>query len=93
MKLHQIILARIGRLIAPSGYRDDTSLDVGMLGLMQSQGVIPLQEVYLGWFTQDHSPLPAEVIVPVILGYNPIPLETPVYERGSYFRDDTWERP
>jgi hypothetical protein len=37
---------------------------------------------------------PEEVILPVAaLGYNPIPLETPRYYRGSFWLDDQgWER-
>jgi hypothetical protein len=43
---------------------------------------------------RDIAPMPAEVIKPIaLLGYNPIPLETPVYYRGSLWQsDDGWER-
>jgi hypothetical protein len=50
------------------------------------------------WFgsvtDRDIAPMPAEVIKPIaMLGYNPIPLETPRYFRGSLWQaDDGWER-
>lgn len=74
----------------PAGGFDDE----GMTGLPMTQGLVPLQET--SWFgsstTRDLAPAPAEVVLPLVLGFNPIPLETPVYDRGSYWRDDEWER-
>lgn len=64
------------------------------MGLPMTQGRVPLQET--SWFgsiaNRDSAPMPAEVVLPIVMGFNPIPLETPVYDRGSYFRDDEWER-
>jgi hypothetical protein len=66
-----------------------------LFGLGQSEGSVPLQAT--SWFgsttDRDRGPMPMEVILPVaMLGDNPIPLETPVYYRGSLWRDDAWER-
>lgn len=91
MNLPRAIAARIGALLAPAAYRPAGGMDnEAMLGLPQSQGRYPLQDVYLGFHTRDHAPLPREVIIPVFLGFNAIPLETPQYDRGSFWRDDSW---
>lgn len=64
-----------------------------LLGLGQSRGEVPLQSVvwYSSTTNRDRAPMPAEVILPVVIGYNPIPLETPRYYRGSIYRDPEWE--
>lgn len=64
-----------------------------LFGLGQSRGDAPRQAVswYASTTQRDRAPMPDEVVLPFIIGYNPIPLETPRYYRGSVFRDPDWE--
>jgi len=79
--------------LRPAGAWDDEG---ALFGCPQSEGRHALQDVT--WYgnlpDRDLAPMPEEVIKPIaLLGYNPIPLETPVYFRGSLWQsDDGWER-
>lgn len=88
-RLLRAITGAESRDLRPATEWDESAL----LGLPQSQGKIPLQSVsqFGSITTRDTGPMPDEVILPVVIGYNPIPLETPQYEHGSLWRDPDWE--
>jgi hypothetical protein len=100
------LLPRILRALTGSESKDLRPLTEwdaqGLFGLPQSQGVYPTQEsfpgptqgplpVYGSVALRDTRPMPAAVILPVVIGYNPIPLETPKYDSGSFWAPE-WER-